>query len=100
MTKKKILFIAAPFILIFALTILIGYSYLFAGCGIDQNYAKTRVLEHLSLKGFNPQFLKYDEARSDKCKISFIYKNDKQNIHFMVIDGGKVKWWDYNERGE
>lgn len=75
----------------------VAYSYLFAGCGsTDIDYAKSRVLEHLKRENLPIKYLELDEIGTTDCKVSFTYKSDVENIHFVVIDGGKVTWWDFN----
>jgi len=76
------------------------WSYMTAGCGTDQEYQRSRVILHLQRKDLPVEFLEFDEAGTSDCRTSFNYKSETENIHFMVIDGGKVTWWDFNERGE
>ena len=78
---------------------LIAYSYLSGGCVKDQSFAKAQVIEHLEREGFPIGSLKFDPKRSSQCKVSFIYQNTMNEIYFSVIDGGKVTWWNVNERG-
>lgn len=78
---------------------LIAYSYLSGVCVKDRSFAKVQVIEHLEREGLPTEFLKFDSKRSSQCKVSFIYQNKMNEIYFSVIDGGKVTWWDVNERG-
>ena len=87
-------------VLAFGVTVFLGglivYSYLFAGCGSTNiDYAKTRVIEHLKREGLPSKYLEFDDIGTSECKVAFTYKSNTQNIHFVVIDGGKVTWWDF-----
>jgi len=87
----------AVIILVVAALGFIIYSYLYAGCGsTDVEYAKSRVIEHLEREGLPTEYLMFDEVGTTECKVSFNYNSSDQNIHFVVIDGGKVTWWDFN----
>ena len=84
------------------ISVIIGvviYAYATAGCGVDREYQKSKVEMHLKEIGLPLEFLKYDEKQTTECRTSFIYISETENIHFMVIDGGKVTWWDFKERG-
>lgn len=78
---------------------IVGYSFLFGGCVTDQGFAKSRVVAHLEKEGLSKEVLTFDPKRSSQCRVSFIYKTAANEIYFTVIDGGKVTWWDVNERG-
>lgn len=96
-TKKKLiiglLFLASLFILIVS-------SLFYGGCGLDEDYAKSKVAQHLKKKGKSIEFLRHDSERSSYCNTAFIYENGTDKIYFSVINGGKVTWWDVKARGE
>ena len=76
----------------------IFYSYLFAGCDVPLEYQKNKLLEHLTKNGLLHEYLTYDEEGSTKCSPSFIYKNKTQHIHYVLVDGGSITSWDYNDQ--
>lgn len=77
----------------------VAYSYIRGGCVDDMSFAKSRVISYMKEKGYNSGALEFDKTRSAKCVVSFIYKDTGNTIYLSVIDGGKVTWWDTNERG-
>ena len=78
----------------------IAWSYVTAGCSTDFEFRKSRVILHLNEVGLPVKYLSLDSKGSTDCKTSFNYNSATENINFVVIDGGKVKWWDYNERDD
>ena len=85
---------------IFLLFGILAWSYISAGCSTDFEYRKSRIVAHLKEVALPVEFLSFDSIGSSDCKTSFDYKSETENINFVVVDGGKVMWWDYNERGE
>ena len=77
----------------------VGYSYVFGGCVNDIDFAKSRVMEHLAKNELPSEELEYDPANTSECVVAFTYQNKGNTIHFSVIDGGKVTWWDVSKRG-
>ena len=86
--------------LIVLLSITVAWSYITAGCSTDFEYRKSRVILHLNEVGLPIKYLSFDSKGSTDCKTSFNYKSATENINFVVVDSGKVKWWDYNERDD
>lgn len=48
----------------------------------------------------DPTLLFEDRARDSGCDLSFIQRENGPNIHFVVIGGYKVTWWDCISRGD
>ena len=90
--------IFATIILFASIASFITYAYLYAGCDVPLEYQKERLVTHLDSKALPTQYLSYDEAGSTECRHSFHYKSETENIHFVIIDGGKITYWDYNAR--
>lgn len=78
---------------------LVAYSYHYGGCVTDIEFSKNRVVAHLEKMGLPTKPLEFDSERTTSCRVSFIYSNTDKPVYFTVIDGGKVTWWDTNERG-
>jgi len=82
------------FIFLFIAGLIVILDFLFGGCEIDRNYSFNRVMKHLESKGLDPIFLQEDRVRDGECVLSYTYKSETEDIHFMVIDGFKVTYWD------
>ena len=76
----------------------IFYSYLNAGCSVPLEYQKGKLLNYLSNQKLDAQYLTYDPKGSTECRPSFIYKSATQHIHFVLVDGGQITSWNYNEQ--
>jgi len=59
--------------ILFCVVVISGF--LFGGCGVDRDYAKSKVEKHLKSIGRSVAFLNFDPKRTSKCNYSFIYKS-------------------------
>ena len=75
------------------------YVYVSGGCVSDEEFARSRVITYLEEKGLPTTSLELDVERSKDCRVSFVYMGAAGLIHFTVIDGGKVTFWDTSKRG-
>jgi hypothetical protein len=75
------------------------YAYVSGDCVSDEEFAKSRVIAYLEEKGLPTTSLELDVERSKDCRVSFVYTGAAGLIHFTVIDGGKVTFWDTSKRG-
>ena len=99
MKNMKNKYISISLALFIGISLFVAYSYLRGGCLEDVSFAKSLIEQHLQRKGLSKEILVLDSLRTQDCTVSFIYENSDNHLYFSVIDGGKVTWWDTNERG-
>ncbi len=85
--------------LVSILSLIIFFYWAMTPCDMNREYSMSRVLKHLSSVGLDSKYLKEDRIHDEACVLAYIYKSESENIHFKVIEGHKVTWWDVNERG-
>ncbi|WNC71488.1 hypothetical protein RGQ13_15355 [Thalassotalea psychrophila] len=69
------------------------------GCSIDRKPVVKKITDHLKKINLDDKYLKEDPDGDDGCNLSYIYKSETEHIHFVVIEGYKLTYWDYNKRG-
>ncbi|WP_144391527.1 hypothetical protein [Pleionea sediminis] len=90
--------VTAILLLIFSALGFVLYSYLFSGCDVPLEYQKERLLVHLKKNGLSEQYLSYDKEGSTECRPSFVYKSKTEHIHYVLVDGGNITSWNFNEQ--
>ena len=100
------------FVIVFTLSLLtfLGYEiYTYQEYTCDDEtraHAKKKAEDQLKSlnrsKGYNldPALLFEDRVRDKGCDLSFVQRQNGPNIHFVVIGGYKVTWWDCISRGD
>jgi hypothetical protein len=87
---------------------LTGYTVVaevyFDQCGLSQEQATDRVLEELSLRGFDKKYLSGPEAKKESCSYSFDFDGQGQKLNYIVMStwlhGVKLNTWDYKRDEE
>lgn len=88
-----------------ALVLLVAYAAVsevfFNECGLSETQAKEVVLKELVRRGFDAKYLDRPENQNGSCSYSFYYKDEKQNLNYVVastwLHGVKLSVWDYNQ---